>query len=79
MPNGVDCARFAPGRRGALPPTATVAYPGAQVVMQQSCGFVASHRGAGLPPSHKAAATPSPCLLVRFRTLLRTCCLLRYM
>ena len=32
VPNGVDCGRFAPGRRAALQPTATVAYPGGQVV-----------------------------------------------
>jgi len=36
VPNGVDCDRFAPGRRAALPPTATVAYPGAQVIMSQA-------------------------------------------
>ena len=35
VPNGVDCGRFAPGRRSDLPPTATVAYPDSQV--QHAC------------------------------------------
>ena len=32
VPNGIDCGRFAPGSRADLPPTATVVYPGPQVL-----------------------------------------------